>query len=181
MLIDEFLPAYDIAERHQILIDASLQDVYAAARILDLSHARLTRWLFRLRGIPATRKFTLENFQRMRFVLLGEHRDQEMVLGLVGQFWKPSGRLRRVDVEGFCNFREAGYAKAVWNFHLTQEGPHRVRLTTETRIHCLDEASRRSFRLYWHLIGRFSALIRREVLQSIKKEAEDTRERQRVA
>ena len=45
-------------------------------------------------------------------------------------------------------------------------------LATETRVLCLDTASRRRFRLYWTLIGPFSGLIRKDILRSIKRQAE---------
>jgi hypothetical protein len=44
---------------------------------------------------------------------------------------------------------------------------------TETRIKCADEKARKSFRLYWRIIAPFSAFIRRQMLQSIKYEAEE--------
>ena len=63
--------------------------------------------------------------------------------------------------------------KAVWNFSLsdgTVSGA--TLLKTETRVLCLDEASRRRFRLYWSVVGFFSGIIRREILRVIKNSAE---------
>jgi hypothetical protein len=134
--------------------------------------------LFRLRGIPAgsfaPSCFTLDDFLKMRFILLGEKPNEELLLGLVGRFWTASGELRRLDAEGFRGFDEPGYAKAVWNFSLAGRSDGSVLLETETRVYCLDQASRRRFRLYWLLVGPFSGLIRREVLQAIKRSAEKT-------
>lgn len=178
MLIDEFLPTYDVRERHQIVVAAPLNDVYATTRALDLSRATLTRWLFRLRGIPTPSRFSLDDFLRLRFTLLGEKPGEELLLGLVGQFWRPSGGLRRLNREGYRDFAESGYAKAAWNFSLEEERAERVRLATETRVLCMDEASRRRFRAYWLVVGRFSSLIRREMLRSIKLSAEGVSQRQ---
>ena len=176
MLIDQFLPNYDVRERHQTKVDAPIDKVYAAVRQLDISHAKLSMFLFRLRGIPAGLPapscFTLDDFLKMRFILLGEKSNEELLLGLVGRFWTPSGELRRLDVEGFRNFNEQGYAKAAWNFSLSERPDSSVLLETETRVYCLDEASRRKFQLYWLFIGAFSGLIRREVLQAVKRNAE---------
>ena len=47
-----------------------------------------------------------------------------------------------------------------------------TRLSTETRVRCSEDASRRRFRLYWAVIAPFSGLIRREVLRTIRHEAE---------
>ena len=46
---------------------------------------------------------------------------------------------------------------------------------TETRVYCLDEVSRKRFKLYWMLIRPFSGLIRREILQAVKRNAERLR------
>jgi len=175
MLIDEFMPKYDVREHHQIDVAAPPDEVYRAVRTLNLRHATLTRWLFRLRGIPAPPRLTLSDFLRLRFILLGERPGEELLLGLVGQFWRPSGKLQRLDAEGFRTFRRGGYAKAVWNFSLAAGSPSGARLETETRVYCLDKASRRQFRLYWLQIGRVRGLIRREILLSVKREAEEMR------
>ena len=176
MLIDDFLPDYDVRERHRTEVHAPIDKVYAAVRQLDMSQAKLSMFLMWLRGIPggisAPSCFTLDDFLKMRFILLGEKPDEELLLGLVGRFWRPSGELRRLDAEGFRNFNEPGFAKAAWNFSLSGQDRHTVLLETETRVYCLDEASRRRFRWYWMLIGGFSGLIRRDVLQAIKRNAE---------
>ena len=176
MLIDDFLPNYDVRERHCAQIHAPIDKVYTTVRQLDISQAKLSMFLFRLRGLPAGRSapscFTLDDFLRMRFILLGERPDEELLLGLVGRFWKPSGELLRLDAEGFRDFNEPGYAKAVWNFTLAKQPDDAVMLATETRVYCLDETSRRRFRLYWLFIGAFSGLIRRELLLTVKRNAE---------
>lgn len=109
----------------------------------------------------------------MRFILLGERQNEELLLGLVGRFWTPSGKLLRLDAKGFRNFDDPGYAMAVWNFTLREQLDKSVQLETETRVFCTDAASRRRFKFYWLIIGAFSGLIRREVLQAIKRNAEE--------
>lgn len=181
MLIDDFLPHYDVRERHRVRVRAPLGEVYSAVRELDLREARLSMLLFRLRGFPAgktaPRCFKLDDFLKMRFILLGERVNKELLLGLVGRFWTPSGELRRLEAPGFRGFNEPGYAKAVWNFSLAELSDKTVRLETETRVLCLDEGSRRRFRLYWLLVGTFSGLIRKEILQAIKQSAEKAQSR----
>lgn len=177
MLIDDFLPAYDVCKRHRTKVRAPVDEVYAAVRQLDLSRAKLSMLLFRLRGIPAPPCFTLDDLLKMRFILLGERPNEELLLGLVGRFWTPSGELRRLDSKGFRDFNEKGYAKAAWNFSLSELPDGSVLLGTETRVFCTDEVSRRRFRLYWLIVGAFSGLIRREVLRAVKRNAERSRPR----
>jgi len=172
MLIDDFLPQYDVCERHQIKVYAPVDEVYIAVRRLDISQATLSMFLFRLRGLSTPSCFTLDDFLKMRFILLGERPNDELLLGLVGRFWTPSGGLRRLDIEGYRNFNEKGYAKAAWNFSLSKLSDGSVLLGTETRVYCTDEVSRKRFKLYWLLVGRFSGLIRREILRNIKRNAE---------
>lgn len=175
MLIDDFLPTYEVSERHEVKIHATAVDVYQAVRELDISRARITRWLFRLRGIPTSSKFSLEDFLKMRFVLLGERQNEELLLGLVGRFWTPTGKLQRLNAEMYRSFNKEGFAKAAWNFSLTPETVDTTLLVTETRVHCMDKASQRQFRFYWLLIGAFSGIVRKEILQELKRNAESLR------
>lgn len=78
-----------------------------------------------------------------------------------------------MDASGFRTFDRPGYAKAAWNFSLSEQENGTTRLATETRVLCLDDVSRRRFRLYWAFVGPFSGLIRREMLRSIRSTAEE--------
>jgi len=171
VLIDRFLPVYDVFERHRITIHAPAERVYVEVRNLDLTRSKVSRVLFRLRGMPAASNNTLDDVLKMGFILLADERDKEIVLGVVGRFWKLSGGLRRLGPNEFLSFDQPGYAKAAWNFHLSPaEGG--VMLTTETRVRCADPRSRRWFRFYWSLVGHFSGLIRREMLRIVRKQSE---------
>ena len=171
MLIDEFLSDYDFVETHDISIHASAADVYRAANDVDFSESCLIRLLFRIRGL-STENVTLASLKRSRFEILGATPDRELLLGLVGRFWTLGGDMKKIDAESFKKFSSAGYAKAVWNFAIRPDGAD-LRLSTETRIKCLDHASRRRFGFYWTLIRPFSGLIRMEMLRLIKNKAEN--------
>lgn len=183
MLIDAFLLTYDATERHHLDIHAPIEKVYAAVRELDVSHSRLIRALFMLRGLPAfmfsprrTQQplgLNLTALLKSGFVFLGETLPQEIVLGLIGKFWTASGCIQKLDAAGFQNFSIPGFAKAVWNFSLESRETEITRLHTETRVLCLDAASRRRFRLYWLFIRPFSGLVRMEMLRAIKRKTEN--------
>lgn len=170
MLIDEFLPEHDFIETHGITIRAAKAEVYRVVNEVDFSESLIIRWLFRLRGMCAE-NLTLRALKKFRFETLGESLDKEMVIGLVGRFWTLGGGLQKTDAESFRRFDKAGYAKAVWNFSLVEDG-EKTRMTTQTRIKCLDAESRRSFGRYWMFIQPFSGLIRTEMLKTIKRKAE---------
>lgn len=186
MLIDNFLPTYEASERHQISIAAPPHRVYRAIKTADLGGHPVIKTLMGLRALPGwfatpraararaqqsreTSRVTLDVMLRRGFVQLAEEPDRELVLGIVGRFWRPSGN---IDVTDAVRFREPlgpGRAQAVWNFTLTPAGEQRTLLTTETRIHCADAAALRSFRRYWFVIRPFSGLIRRVMLSSIAR------------
>lgn len=182
MLIDEHLSSYDAVERHRIVVRASAGTVFDAIRALDLSDSRIVRLLLRLRELPGwclpqssgdqNQGLTLQGLIASGFIELGEKPDEEIVLGLIGRFWTPRGGIKRMNATTFATFTSPGYAKAVWNFSLSQTAKNSTNLATETRVLCLDSASRRKFKLYWTLIAPFSGAIRMAALRSIKKAAE---------
>jgi hypothetical protein len=182
-LIDEFMPVFDVSEYHETTVRAPIEAVYAALRTTDLGGSPMIKLLLRLRALPATfttseprrnqrLKLNLDAILKAGFVLLGESPPNEMALGVIGRFWNLSGDRCRVNTDEFVDFDRPGYAKAVWNFSLVEETEGITRLATETRVRCMDDASRRRFRMYWALIAPFSGLIRREALRVIRRSSE---------
>ena len=171
MLIDRYLPSYDVRKRHQIVIHAPPKTVFDSVCNLDFSDSAIIRWLFKLRGMPSS-AWSLQGLEQMRFAKLGEVDQQELLLGLVGRFWSIDGDLQPIDACSFEHFSKPGYARAVWNFYVEPAEPGSSRLSTETRVQCLDEASARRFKRYWAIIGPFSGWIRKEALQIVKRNAE---------
>ena len=172
MLIDEFLPVWDEREKHSININAPIEAVWNEKDRIDLRKTCLTRFLLKIRGLEAKDELTLDELSKTGFVLLGVEPKQEILLGLTGKFWLPDGGRIRVERDDFVNYKKPDYAKAVWNFSLSESENGTVNLQTETRIFCTDAASRLKFRFYWFFIGAFSGLIRREMLNAIKQTAE---------
>jgi hypothetical protein len=180
MLIDEFLPAWDVVERHNIRIQAGTDVVYRCLEEADLGAPRVIRFLLRMRGMPtgagvgAGRRgsLNLRELERIGFMRLAEEHGRELVVGVIGRFWKLDGDLRRVAPQNFRGFTRPGFAKATWNFHVAPHSSGATELATETRVLCLDRSSRRFFRVYWFFVRPFSGLIRRRILGLIKREAE---------
>lgn len=170
MLIDEFLPRYDVRSQQERHVRAPPKYTYDAVTSLDLHTSWVSRLLLRLRGLPRS-PLTLTGLERVGFRVLGRLEGQELVLGIVGRFWTPRGDLQRVDPAAFVAFDEKGYAKAAWNFRVTPSGEGSD-ISTETRVRCLDDWSRKEFRVYWMLIAQFSSKIRDDLLGSIGQKAE---------
>ena len=180
MLIDEFLPDYDIVEHHAIDVDAPVEEAYRAVKELDLARSPVVLALLFARGSPRLftgavkpkRQLRLDDVIESGFVVLGEEPDRELVLGIVGKFWQLSSGVHRIEPGEFSAFDTPGFAKGAWNFIVSARPAGGSRVETETRVACTDDDARRKFSGYWWLIGRFSALIRRVMLRNIKRDAE---------
>ncbi len=182
MIIDRYMPEFDISKSYATTVSAPVHKVYSSLKNADINDSPIIRVLFLLRGLPMIfrsrssrgghKRLTISDMAGTGFILLDERPNEELVIGVVGQFWKLTGNIRRIEPKQFTDFSDSGYAKATWNFSLKAETDNVTLLTTETRVHCTDEKSRERFRSYWGLIGPFSGLIRKEMLKIIKRESE---------
>jgi hypothetical protein len=182
MLIDSFAPNPDVVETHTIAINASLEEVNSALWTADLGGSPIIRFLMGLRSLPEfilrrgcvpprKRVITLQTMIDSEFGLLA-NQPEEIVLGVTGKFWRPTGNISAFNREDFDRPVSAGLAQAVWNFSIKEDKPGRTILSTETRVVCGDDASRRKFRAYWFFVRPLSGLIRRLMLKSVSKAAE---------
>jgi len=180
MLIESFIPNPDAIETHKIEIAASCEAVYQALLTTDLGGSPIIKGLLALRSLPgilshpkrlraAPRQITLQTIIEGGFGRLAEAPGREVVLGVVGQFWRPSGNIQPFSEEMFRGPVQPGLARAVWNFAVEEAVKGRTVLSTETRVVCGDAASRRKFRAYWTLVKPFSGLIRVIMLRAVKK------------
>ncbi len=179
--IDDVLPTYDAVERHAIGVDAPPEIAFDAVRNLELARSPVIAMLLAVRGLPhlftgrvrPARRLDLDAILGSGFVLLADDPPHEIVLGVVGQFWRLTSGIRPIAPPDFAAFQDPGFAKGVWNFTVEPDGAARSIVRTETRVACTDEAARRKFRRYWRVVGPFSGLIRILLLRSIKRAAED--------
>jgi hypothetical protein len=178
MLIDSFAPNPDAVETHRIAINASPDVVYRALWAADLGGSLIIKLLLGLRSLPGfvlhggrelprDRKITLQTVINSGFGILANE-PEEIVLGVTGKFWRPTGNLLPFERESFAGAVPPGVARAVWNFNVEGVNDQTI-LSTETRVLCGDGESRRKFRLYWFFVRPFSGLIRRIMLRAVKK------------
>ena len=192
MLIDDYLPRWDVRERHRIDVDAPPEVVFAALGDTDLGDALLPRLLLGARALPgaladggaglrslarrARTPITLRTLEARGFTRLAERPPTELLIGLEGRFWRPRGDLCTPSAESFATTPPAaGTARAVWNFALEASAEGGTRLTTETRVLCADRSARRRFLAYWYVIRPGSGLIRRYMLRAVRRTAERRR------
>ncbi|MBI4417526.1 MAG: hypothetical protein HY563_02035, partial [Ignavibacteriales bacterium] len=158
MLLERVLPAYRFREIHETFVNASPDRVFEALRDLRPADAPIIGMLMTLRSLPAffsgrkgyalgdSKAPFLSEIERTGFLLLDQETNSEIVLGIVGKFWKASGHLcPHVTTAGqFVEFEEEGWAKAAWNF-LLEPAEGGTRLVTETRIAVFGTLTTRKF------------------------------------
>ena len=169
-LIDDWLPDYDVGERHDVALPLEPEQALRLALATPAASDRVVRTLISARGMAA-RDETIERFfAAHRFVVLAST-PTEWVAGAVGAVWRPRGGLVRLDdAEAWRAAAVPGTIKGAVDFR-AEPIPGGSRLTTETRVEAIDERARRAFRLYWLAIGPFSALIRRRWLAAVTASA----------
>jgi hypothetical protein len=145
-LIDDWLPEFDVGERHDAAVAAEPERAIDIALAAPAAPDRFVGALFAARGMPA-RGRTIEEFLRSH---------PFDVLGRAPTEW--AAALDRERIKIAIDFR-------------AERIPGGSRLTTETRVKAMDDQARRTFRLYWLAIGPFSALIRRRWLRAIQAAA----------
>jgi hypothetical protein len=184
MLIDSFAPNPDAVETHRITIAASPEVVYRALWTADLGGSLIIKFLLALRSLPEftlhpcqplpqDQKITLQTLIDAGFGVLAEQPEKEIVLGITGKFWRPTGNLSTFNRTDFDEPVAQGLARAVWNFSVEEGAIGQTILSTETRVTCGDSGSRRKFRGYWFFVRPFSGLIRRIMLKNVRKTAID--------
>ena len=172
-LIDSYLPRFQFSEIHSCRIAAEPASILEAVAAYKPEDDRFSRAMIGLREVPARRRGS-EPFGMRNFTLL-ERTELALVYGLVGQFWQADYGLRKIaDGPAFKAFGEAGVPRLALGFEIVPETEGIHRFTTQTRVFCPDDFSRRKFRPYWLLIRPVSGLIRRRILASIRKAAEAT-------
>jgi hypothetical protein len=189
MLLDDYLPTFDVRASYTTCIAASPGQVYGCLRTAAFDHVEATHLLFALRALPSLPAAPRETWRRVRaeleprrvilddllargFSLLDERPDAELLLGTVAIFWRAREEFHPTSPAAFCAPIPPGTAKAAWSFTVQRRGDRGTELRTETRIVCADAGTRRRFRVYWWLINPGFGLIRREMLAAVRDAAE---------
>jgi hypothetical protein len=120
MLLDKFLPEYHYREKHEIVINASPTNVYDLVTRLDMAESWIIKALLALRGLPS-QLMNKDQMHRTRFIELENLPQKEMIIGLIGQFWKPTGNLQLFKPDEFVAYDKKDFLKAVWNFEIIEQ------------------------------------------------------------
>jgi len=180
MLLDRFLPTYEVRERHETHVTAPVEETYRAARAMDFDRSSIVRAIFRgrellMRATPAERQVPkpfLDQIKELGWGVLAEEPGREIVFGAVTRPWEAEVRFHSLPPDEFAAFDEPGFAKIAWTIRVDSLGPGTSRFSTETRVATTDADARRRFRRYWTLVSPGVRLIRRESLRLVRADAE---------
>ena len=200
MLVDDFLPAYDVSDAVATTVAADVATTWDALMDIDLIEVGRARPLVGLLGAvralpdivshvlhgelppgaPATLRLrdttTLPPGQGA-WVLLGERERDEIALGLVGKFWRPVIEYVSVPAGQFREFAEPGYAKTVYSLSVRPLDPRRTLLSGVMRTATTDAHARRWFRRYWTFgVGSGAHVLVNGLIDLAREKAEARRD-----
>jgi hypothetical protein len=196
MLVDEFLPAYDVSDAVATVVAADVASTWNALMELDLIDLGRRRPLIAVLGAVRALPDLVAHFlhgeitphppKRLRlrdttsiplgeggWVLLGERPGDEIALGLVGKFWRPVIKFAAVTAAGFREFGESGYAKTIYSLSVRALDERRTLLSGVMRTATTDEQARRWFRRYWTFgIGSGAHVLVQGLVDVVRETAE---------
>jgi hypothetical protein len=196
MLVDEFLPVYDVSDSVATVVEANVATTWEALMEVDLIEVGRRRPLVALlgglRALPEIVGHLLHGEPLARpprqlrlhdvpgipsaeggWVLLGERPRDEIALGLVGKFWRPVIPFANVAAEAFRDFAEPGYAKTVYSLSVRALDERRTLLSGVMRTATTDDDARQWFRRYWTLgVGSGAHVLVNGVIDVVREMAE---------
>ncbi len=99
MLIEQYLPTFDLRDDHDVRVVAPADTAYAALCSLDLTPSWMVQALFTIRSLPSRLRHLppppspsgtfLAQALAVAWVVLEEAPDPELVAGAVTQPWRP--------------------------------------------------------------------------------------------
>jgi hypothetical protein len=180
VLLDHFMPAYEVAERHHVRVAAPPDITLAAAAETDLQRSAVVRGIFKARELllgaqpDEARRPTglLAEVKALGWAVLADEPGREIVLGAVTQPWQANVVFRGLAPEAFTTFAEPDYVKIAWTLRADPVDDNESIFRTETRVMTTDAVARRKFRWYWARFSPGIVVIRRVMLGLLKNEAE---------
>jgi hypothetical protein len=180
LLLDEFMPRYDVAERHHVRIDASFDRVMEVSRDIDLQSLPIARALIRARELLLGasksdldhRRGLMAEMEALGWRVLAEVPGREVVVGAVTQPWLGRVVFRGLPPEQFKTFRDPDFVKIAWTLRADPTGDGGSVFRTETRVATTDPQARRKFRWYWARFSPGIVLIRLAMLARLRRAAQ---------
>lgn len=196
MLVDEYLPVYDIADAAAVEVHADRARTWAALLDVDLIEVGKKNPLIGILGAVRTLPDLVANLLhgehppappksiRLKdmsgippdqggWALLGQRDEEEIALGLVGKFWRPVIEFADVKPEDFKDFAEPNFAKHVYSLSVSELDSGRTLLRAEMRVATTDDHARRWFRRYWTFgVGSGAHVLITGLIETARDKAE---------
>ncbi|MDX6659318.1 MAG: hypothetical protein QOJ55_140 [Solirubrobacteraceae bacterium] len=200
MLVDEFMPVYDMSDAVATVVHADTQTTWDALMEVDLVEVGrgkpLIGLLGALRMLPeiashllhgerppaAPDRLSLRDLadvpsQNGGWTLLDVRPGEEIALGLVGKFWRPVISYAHVSSPDFKQFSEPGYAKHIYSLAVNELDGGTTLLRGEMRVATTDAHARRWFRRYWTFgVGSGAHVLVSGLIESARDDAEAAHE-----
>ena len=179
-LLDQFMPSYDVVERHHIRVEAPAATTLSAAKDMDLSDSPLVRAIFAARDMllrasaddrPQPRGI-LAQTKALGWGVLADVADREIVMGAVTKPWEANVTFHALPPDRFAAFQQPGFVKIAWTLRADPLADGASLFRTETRAIATDADARRRFRRYWAAFSPGITLIRWSMLKPVREEAE---------
>ena len=181
VLLDSFIPVYDVARRQHLRVVAPAQTTFSAACDINLQQSAIFRAIVRARALvlgsePEKQKphqlGLVEQAKAWGWGELAQDPGREIVFGAVTQPWARNPVFRALPFGEFAKFQEPGFVKIVWMLRVDRIDGGKSMVSTETRVATADPVSRAKFRRYWSWASPGMFLIRWVSLKAVRDEAE---------
>jgi hypothetical protein len=179
-LLDRFMPLYDVADRHKVLVAAPAEITLAEACVMDIESSAIVRGIFKARewildstADQAVRpRELLAGMKSLGWGVLADLPEREIILGGATKPWEANPNFRALPPNEFAKFCKPGYVKILWTLRADPSGSNQCIFRSETRAVATDSVARKRFRLYWAFLSPGIIAIRRALLPKVKAAAE---------
>jgi hypothetical protein len=180
MELDDVIPDAQFRMRHARVVGAPRDVVWDELHRLTMSALPLSRaleavrlWPAWLAGRPHARLGGRTFLDVTPIPVLFSDRPGLVILAGLSQAWRLLGGpvAPHLDAPALRAWSQPGWIKAAMEFRLDAHAQG-VLMSTETRVHATDPATRRAFAAYWLLIRPSGGAIRHEVLRRVAQRAE---------
>ena len=176
LLIDRFLPRFDVTLTEHVVAEAGLAETWQAVRDLDLMRVRspLTHLALFARNTPAQLKPFAGDTAVPGWLRLGETPGREVVLGAIGRYWQPGAEwydVAKMTPAEFTAFAEPDWGRIAVAISVRPFGPARTLVTYEARTATTDPVSARRFARYWWPARLFVRFVMQATLRTIRDDA----------
>jgi len=179
-LLDHFMPAYEVVERHHVHVAAPAALTLSVAGDMDLQQSLVVRVIIAGRELilGATRndrprpRGLLAEMQSLGWGVLADVPGREIVVGAVTKPWEANVTFRSLPPDTFAAFNEPDYVKIAWTLRSDTINATESILRTETRAIATDSGARAKFRWYWSFLSPGIKLIRWASFKPVRREAQ---------